>query len=1189
MHCTTGIYLKVRRDTTLIGMSRPPVHAHFKQAASTLLLLLSLSLLVGCQGVSVSGSPGPTGSLSFNNGNPSVSFGNVPVGSSKTLTVTATNTETQTVTISSAAISTKNFVLTSPALPVTVAAGQSVNVSVKFSPTSVATYSATASVSSDATDPQASLSLVGTGTPSGQLAVDPASEDFGSVVVGNQQSRTVTLTNTGAGSTTISQVSAGGPGFQVSGITTPLTLSSSQSTTFTVTFAPQTTGSASGTVTIASDAANSTLTLPLAGTGTAAGGLGSNPTSLGFGNVQLGNSKTLSETVTNTGSTTVTISAVGISGAGMSVSGITAPVNLNAGQSATFSVTFAPSSAGAVSGNVTITSNASNPTLNIPVSGTGVTPGTLGANPTSLSFGNVQVGSNKTLSETVTNTGGTSVTISAIGITGTGMSVTGITAPLALAAGQSATFNVVFAPTSAGTVSGNVTITSNASNPTLSIAVSGTGFTPGTLGANPTSLSFGSVVVGSNKALSETVTNTGGSSLTISAVTASGTGFSVSGITAPVTLNAGQSATFSVTFAPTSAGAVSGSITLTSDASNPTLNIPLSGTGVTPGTLGANPTSLSFGSVVIGNSKTLSETVTNTGGSSLTISAVSASGTGFSVSGITAPITLNAGQSATFSVSFAPASAGAVSGNVALTSNGSNPTLNIPLSGTGVTPGDLAANPTSLSFGNVQVGNTSTLSETVTNTGGSSVTISAVSASGAGFSVSGISLPITLNAGKSTTFSVSFAPTAAGAVSGNVTVTSTASNPTLNIPLAGTGVAPGTLGANPTSLSFGNVQVGNSKTLSETVTNTGGSSVTISAASVSGTGMSLSGITAPVTLGAGQSAAFSVIFAPTSGGAVSGNVTITSDASNPTLNIPVSGTGVTPGTLGANPASLTFGSVQVGNSKTLSETVTNTGGSSLTISAVSASGTGFSVTGITPPVTLTSGQSATFSVTFAPTSAGAVSGNVAVTSNGSNPTLNIPLSGTGTSAPGQLSVSPTTLALGSVIVGLSGTASGTLTASGSAVTVSAASTNNSVFSVGGLSLPVTIPAGNSVPFTVTFSPQVTGAVTATLTFTSDASPSTTTETLTGTGLPAPVHTVALSWTGSTSSNIQGYNIYRAGYSNNACGKFATINSGLDATTVFTDNNVVDGSAYCYATTAVNTSNQESGYSNIVTNVQIPPP
>ena len=119
----------------------------------------------------------------------------------------------------------------------------------------------------------------------------------------------------------------------------------------------------------------------------------------------------------------VTISQVGISGTGFGLSGITASVTLTAGQSATFSVTFTPQSDANASGSVTVTSNATNPTLTIPLSGAGVVPGALGSDPTNLSFGSVTVGSNQSASATVTNTGGSSVTVSQVGISGTGGSL----------------------------------------------------------------------------------------------------------------------------------------------------------------------------------------------------------------------------------------------------------------------------------------------------------------------------------------------------------------------------------------------------------------------------------------------------------------------------------------------------------------------------------------------------------------------------------------------------------------------------------------------------------------------------------------------------------------------------------------------------------------------------------------------
>jgi fibronectin type 3 domain-containing protein len=95
-----------------------------------------------------------------------------------------------------------------------------------------------------------------------------------------------------------------------------------------------------------------------------------------------------------------------------------------------------------------------------------------------------------------------------------------------------------------------------------------------------------------------------------------------------------------------------------------------------------------------------------------------------------------------------------------------------------------------------------------------------------------------------------------------------------------------------------------------------------------------------------------------------------------------------------------------------------------------------------------------------------------------------------------------------------------------------------------------------------------------------------TETVTGTGPTASTHTVNLSWNASTSPDISGYNIYRAIYTN-SCGSFSKINSVLNTSTSYTDSKLADGTSYCYATTAVNVSNEESGYSNIVSNVQIP--
>jgi len=99
---------------------------------------------------------------------------------------------------------------------------------------------------------------------------------------------------------------------------------------------------------------------------------------------------------------------------------------------------------------------------------------TLTPSPSSLNFGNVQIGNGQQLAETATNAGEVNISISQATVAGTGFSITPW-APVVLTPGQHYTFTVTFAPPSTGNDSGNVAIVSNASNPNLSIPLSGTG------------------------------------------------------------------------------------------------------------------------------------------------------------------------------------------------------------------------------------------------------------------------------------------------------------------------------------------------------------------------------------------------------------------------------------------------------------------------------------------------------------------------------------------------------------------------------------------------------------------------------------------------------------------------------------------------------------------------------------------
>ena len=407
----------------------------------------------------------------------------------------------------------------------------------------------------------------------------------------------------------------------------------------------------------------------------------------------------------------------------------------------------------------------------------------------------------------------------------------------------------------------------------------------------------------------------------------------------------------------------------------------------------------------------------------------------------------------------------------------------------------------------------------------------------------------------------------------------------------------GQLTSTPSDVNFGSVQVGSSQTQALTLTNVGSSRLIITQATLSLAGFALTGLSYPVTLYAGQSVSCNVTFNPQSAVTSSGSVAIEfhnrHNTANYTLTVPVSGTGVTSGQVTSAPTSLSFGSVTVGSKQSLSETVTNTGGSSVTVSQVGISGTGFSLSGITPPVTLTAGQSTTFSVTFAPTAVGTFSGTVTVTSSASNPSLSISLSGTAVaSAAGTLTAVPTTVAVpGSIVVGASGTATGRLSAATASVTVSGVSVVGSEFVISGLAFPVAIPAGSSATYTVTFSPTSSGSASTTASFASNASNAPTGVSLTGTAVAAPVYAVGLTWTASSSTGVTGYYIYRALYntSTSTCGSYAKLNpASPNATTTYTDSGITDGDTYCYQVTAVNSSGEQSTDSNMATAI-IPAP
>ncbi len=325
-----------------------------------------------------------------------------------------------------------------------------------------------------------------------------------------------------------------------------------------------------------------TLTvLPFGESRAAAEQLAFNPANSAFGKVLLGKSPTVSVTVSNAGSTSVTLKSHTISNAAFTTSGLNLPLTLAAGESTTFKVKFAPRFAGAVNGQISLANTGPNSPLVMNISGEGVGAAPLLASPSAITFPGIPVGQSETAFETITNTGPSKVILSSAATFGSGFSYSGPNLPATLKPGASITFNVKFAPTSAGNSYGSMVVVSSTSKLAVSAKLSGTTSSAGQLTVTPASANFGNVTVGSSSSHTATL-SARGASVTISSDNWSGSSeFSIKGLNLPLTLKANQSATFTLTFSPQSNGRASGTLSFKSNASDNLLNQSLKGTGVT--------------------------------------------------------------------------------------------------------------------------------------------------------------------------------------------------------------------------------------------------------------------------------------------------------------------------------------------------------------------------------------------------------------------------------------------------------------------------------------------------------------------------------------------------------------------------------------------------------------------------------
>lgn len=394
----------------------------------------------------------------------------------------------------------------------------------------------------------------------------------------------------------------------------------------------------------------------------------------------------------------------------------------------------------------------------------------------------------------------------------------------------------------------------------------------------------------------------------------------------------------------------------------------------------------------------------------------------------------------------------------------------------------LTVTPTSIAFGNQRVGTTSTTRTVTLQATGGSVTINSITRTGP-YAISGITLPRTLASGASTTFNVTFSPTATGSAPGTITINSTAGTKTVS--LTGTGTA-STLVLSPSPANFGNVRVGTSSApVTITATNTGTATLNTTTMTFAGPFAHSSGATAGFTLAPGGSTTFAVVFSPTAEGAATGSVTIASDAVPSPTVLSLTGTGIIP-KIGVAPSPVAFGDQRVGTTSAASTlTISNSGSATLTVSSITATAP-FRAFGLVLPANVAPGASATFSVEFRPTAIGSAVGTITVDSNADTSPTSVPLSGRGTG--GVAAVSPSSIAFGSANVGATLSSDVTIRNDGNAdlKVNSATFTGVHAADFGTTAVfPLTIAPGASSTVAITFTPGAVGARTGSVTIATD--------------------------------------------------------------------------------------------------------
>jgi hypothetical protein len=877
----------------------------------------------------------------------SVALSGTDIGQPVQAVVTVRYGGASTANITSVSLTgtTEITVVNAPALPVALTPGSTTAFTVQYNPATGNAVSAQVSIAFTENGQGNAFPFVVTGTsprlavsyyfaPSGTLT-DVNSGDritYPATNIGGSSIAVISVFNRGTAKGTLRSVTLSGSSFQLSGSSAPVDLAPGQQSVFNVTFTPTAAGSVQGLLTL--QLTNSTATFNLVGNGSTADVVVSyaladgNVRSLfdggviSFPAVDINGTTTATISVLNQGSVTANITGVLVTGNGFQLNGAPLlPAAIPAGQNVKFGIVFAPTQSGAYNGtfridvagrsiNVTLSAATNIPTFaatytladNITRT---LTDGTL------ITFPSVDVNGNTTAQISIQNQGPGAGQITGITVSGTGFQLSGAPQfPAAIPFGQSLRFAIVFNPTQAGSfsgtfridltgrsISGALSAVTSAPNYQVSYTLSDNVVQPLTDG---TTISLPAVDINSTTTATVTVLNqTGAGAGQITNITVSGAAFKLTNAPLfPAAVPAGQNVKFGITFSPTQSGtftgtfridmtgrSISGTLTASTAASRFTLNY------IDPDTNNTLPLSnngtLQFPNTVIGAAGNITFVVANTGAGTGSVNSLTLGGnspTAYQLQNLpTLPASVAPNQQLRFVIRFSPQQLQSYTATLALDLNGQMQTINLVAQGIGpqFTYTSTATPPVSytpggtIAIADTTVGQTTSLTISITNNGSSDGQIAVLGVTGQGLAISNApTLPFTLKPNASQQFTLNFTPAQPGDVSGRLTVGAD----TFTVTATGTGaklIYTYTSAADSVTVADGGIvifppqSVGGSETLNFSVQNTGNtassiSSINLAAASTIFTLQNLPAL--PFNLSPGATLTFSAAFQPNNTG-----------------------------------------------------------------------------------------------------------------------------------------------------------------------------------------------------------------------------------------------------------------------------------------------------------------------------------